>query len=96
MAVPQRTCIGCRQVKAKRDLIRIVSLADDGIFVVDPSGKQKGRGAYICSSLSCVRKALQPEKLRKAFRMDVDSRISLENLDKLNQELTELIESYDY
>ena len=98
MAVPQRTCIGCHQVKAQRDLIRIVRLSISGIITVDLSGKEKGRGAYICPSLDCISRAMQPERLNRAFRIVSNStdHISLEDVNGLKQNLLELIKSHHH
>jgi hypothetical protein len=63
--VPQRTCVGCRQVVAKRALIRIVK-GPDGI-TIDPSGKAPGRGAYIHKAASCWNSA-RSGSLSKALR----------------------------
>jgi predicted RNA-binding protein YlxR (DUF448 family) len=57
--VPQRTCVACRQVRNKRDLVRIVRTADAGV-VVDPTGKRAGRGAYLCRARACWEVALAP------------------------------------
>lgn len=55
--VPQRTCIGCRSVLAKRELVRVVR-TPEGVFV-DPTGKAAGRGAYVHNTRSCWEKALK-------------------------------------
>jgi predicted RNA-binding protein YlxR (DUF448 family) len=55
--IPQRTCVGCRTVLAKRSLIRIVR-QEQGVFV-DPTGKLAGRGAYLHNSRSCWEKGLK-------------------------------------
>jgi uncharacterized protein len=60
--VPQRTCIACRQVKAKRDLIRIVKTNDEGV-VVDTNGKKPGRGAYLCRIKECWENGLKGNRL---------------------------------
>lgn len=93
MAVPQRTCIGCRQVKAKRSLIRIVKSPVGGIITVDPHGKGNGRGAYICPNVECISKAMHLERLNKAFRIAANSkdRFGLETIDRLKQNLLERI-----
>ena len=97
MAVPQRTCIGCYQVRAKKDLIRIVRSPVGGIITVDRGGKEKGRGAYICLNLDCIGWAMQPERLRKAFRISNPAdHISLGDIDELKQNLLELVESRHY
>ena len=55
--VPQRTCVACRQVKSKRELIRIVRASDGRVFV-DETGKTSGRGAYLCRDRACWEKAV--------------------------------------
>lgn len=55
--VPQRTCIVCRQVKSKRELVRVVRAPDGSVFV-DESGKANGRGAYLCQDRACWEKAV--------------------------------------
>ncbi len=69
-AYPQRSCVGCRQIKNKRDLIRIVR-TPDGQFHVDPSGKANGRGAYVCPLESCIRTAFQKGSLSKSLKVPV-------------------------
>jgi len=60
--VPQRTCVACRQVKSKRDLIRVVRVLD-GRVIVDETGKANGRGAYLCRDRACWEKAVgQPRR----------------------------------
>lgn len=66
--VPQRTCVGCRQVLAKRSLIRIVRLPDG--IKVDPTGKQAGRGAYLHDQRSCWENALKGA-LARALRTEL-------------------------
>ncbi len=58
--IPQRTCIACRQVRNKRDLIRIVRTTEAGVMI-DPSGKRAGRGAYLCRARACWDLALAPK-----------------------------------
>lgn len=72
--VPQRMCIGCQEMKPKRQLIRIVRTPDDTIEI-DPTGKRSGRGAYICPGEECWRKALKGKKLEKAFRSPVSAAV---------------------
>lgn len=70
--VPQRTCIACRQVRNKRDLLRVVR-TPEGEIVVDPTGKRSGRGAYLCRAQSCWQAALSANgrRLSQALRMDL-------------------------
>ena len=62
---PTRTCLGCRQRRAKRALVRLVR-RPDGLVVVDATGG--GRGAYVCAEAECVERALKTGRLAHAFR----------------------------
>jgi uncharacterized protein len=64
---PQRTCIVCRETKDKRDLIRVVH-TPEGQFIIDPTGKANGRGAYLCRQASCWEKGLQNQRLAHALK----------------------------
>lgn len=81
---PQRKCIGCTEMKDKRELIRIVRLPDGGVCV-DPTGKQNGRGCYICKARECFDKAKKGKRLERSFKMQ----ISPEIYDKLEEVFTE-------
>ncbi len=65
--IPQRTCVACRQVKAKRQLIRLVALPGGGIEV-DTSGRKAGRGAYMCPTLECWQAGLAAGRLEYTLR----------------------------
>ena len=60
---PMRKCVGCGEMKPKKELIRIVT-DPEGNVSVDPTGKKAGRGAYICKSSECLKKAGKSKKLR--------------------------------
>lgn len=64
---PQRTCISCRTIANKRELVRIVRTTEHRI-ILDPSGKAPGRGAYLCANLTCWEKATKTGLLGKALR----------------------------
>jgi predicted RNA-binding protein YlxR (DUF448 family) len=66
-SLPQRTCIACRQVKEKKDLIRLVS-TENGIAEIDVFGKKPGRGAYLCPRKACWELALRKNRLDYALR----------------------------
>ena len=72
--VPERTCIACRDVKPKRDLVRLV-YASNGAVEVDASGRKPGRGVYLCQSPECWHKGVTKGKLEHALR----GRITPEN-----------------
>ncbi len=80
--VPLRKCIGCNQMKDKRELVRIVK-NKEGDISVDITGKANGRGAYICKSEECLKKARKASRLERAF----SSQISTEVYDKLQEEI---------
>ena len=71
--VPQRTCVICRTVQSKRDLVRLVR-TPEGQLVIDKTGKQNGRGAYLCRQRSCWEAALTGRQLGKALNMEVGER----------------------
>ena len=75
--VPMRTCIACRQEKAKKELIRIVKKPDD-TFSVDRTGKVSGRGAYVCDDEKCMEKIVKKKLLKNAFGVDVPDSVYLE------------------
>ena len=64
---PQRTCLACRQIRTKGELIRLVRLAD-GRVEVDTSGKKPGRGAYLCSAAECWEIGLKGSRLERSLR----------------------------
>ena len=65
--IPQRTCVACREVKTKRELIRLVRISN-GTVEVDPSGKKAGRGAYLCQSPECWEDGLKRGRLEYNLR----------------------------
>ncbi len=64
---PQRTCVGCRCLKDKKDLIRIVRDEDKHISI-DLTGKKNGRGAYLCPDTACLDRAVKSRALEKSFK----------------------------
>lgn len=75
-------CVGCREMKPKKELIRIVRTPQDTVEV-DPTGKRSGRGAYICPLKECLQKANKGKRLEKALERPV----SREILDMIEQGL---------
>lgn len=68
--IPQRQCVACRQMRPKRELIRVVR-APGGDVRVDPTGKVSGRGAYVCPAGECVERALRDGRLQHALEVPV-------------------------
>ena len=82
---PQRTCVACREVKDKRELIRVVR-TPTGEIILDPTGKANGRGAYLCRNANCWDTGLQKGRLARALKVTV----SQEMLVKLQAELLQV------
>jgi len=72
--VPQRQCVGCSEMKNKRELIRILK-TPEGEFVVDATGRKNGRGAYICPSMDCFRAAVKAKGLERSFKMVIPKEV---------------------
>lgn len=71
---PQRMCVACRQMKDKRELVRC-RVTPENTVEIDPTGKKSGRGAYICSSPECRKKARKADLLSKALGVKVTAEI---------------------
>lgn len=72
--MPKRTCIGCNEIKLKKELIRVVKNKEGQIFI-DKTGKANGRGAYICDNIECLEKAIKTKKLERTFEMNIDIKL---------------------
>ena len=64
--VPMRMCVGCREMKPKRELLRVVR-SPDGEVSFDLTGRKPGRGAYVCRSEACLMQAIKKKQLERAF-----------------------------
>lgn len=83
--IPLRQCIGCGEMKNKKEMVRILKTAE-GEIVLDATGKKNGRGAYICPSMDCFRKAKKSRGLDRSFKMAVRAEI----YDRLEKEMEKL------
>lgn len=72
--VPLRKCVGCNEMKPKKDLIRIVKPAEGDVFV-DVTGKANGRGAYICKDVNCLAAARKKKQLERAFKTNISEEV---------------------
>ena len=81
--VPLRMCVGCGEMKDKRDLTRIVK-SKEGEISLDPTGKKAGRGAYICPSAECLKKARKSRRIEKSFATKIPDEV----YDALEEELS--------
>ena len=80
--LPQRQCVGCRTMKEKRELIRVVK-SPEGEISLDFGGKKPGRGAYVCPNRDCLKKAIRAKALERAF----EPAIPAEVYDAMEQEM---------
>lgn len=78
--IPLRQCLGCREMKPKRDLIRVVR-SPEGEISLDFHGKKPGRGAYLCPDAECLRRARKSRALERAFSQAIPEEVysGLEN-----------------
>ncbi len=82
--VPQRMCLGCREMKNKKELIRIVR-TPEGEIELDNTGKKPGRGAYICPDIQCYNKAVKSKSIQKALEKSIPEEISEKIKDQLEK-----------
>ena len=72
--IPMRQCVGCREMKPKKELIRVVKSPEGGISL-DFRGKAPGRGAYVCPEEACLKKAIKSKALERAFETSIPQEI---------------------
>ena len=80
--IPQRQCMGCRERKAKRDMIRVVRTTE-GSVTLDFSGKLNGRGAYVCPDPECLKKAQKSRALERCLETPIPQDV----YDRLTREM---------
>jgi len=68
---PQRLCVGCQQMKTKKELLRVVRTPDDEV-IIDITGKKSGRGVYVCCNEQCLAKAFKDKRLERALKRVID------------------------
>lgn len=72
--IPMRKCVGCGEMKPKKELLRVLRTEEEG-FVLDTTGKKNGRGAYICYSRDCFQKAVKNKGLERSFKQEVPAEV---------------------
>lgn len=80
--IPMRQCLGCREMKPKRELIRVVR-SPEGEISLDFKGKAPGRGAYICPAPACLKQAIKAKAFERAFSTQIPEAV----YEKLNEEM---------
>ena len=81
--IPQRMCVGCRQMMPKKELIRVVK-SPEGVISVDDRGKMPGRGAYICHNEDCLNKAYKAKLLDKNLETEISEDVFAMLKEKFN------------
>ena len=73
--IPMRQCVGCREMKAKKDMIRVIKTAPeegaDSEILLDTTGRKNGRGAYLCPSSACLRLAIKSRGLERSLKVTI-------------------------
>ena len=72
--IPQRQCLACRQMRPKRELIRVVR-SKEGAVSLDATGKKPGRGAYVCPNADCLKKAIKTRALSRALETEIPEEV---------------------
>jgi len=83
--IPMRQCTGCRTMKEKRQLIRVVK-SPDGEISLDFKGKKPGRGAYICKNVECLAKAKKTKALERAFGTSIPEEVFVQLSEQMEAE----------
>ena len=80
-----RQCIGCGEMKSKKEMIRVIKTAE-GEILLDATGRKNGRGAYLCPSMECFKKAVKGRGLERSFKMAIPREV-YETLEKEMEEI---------
>ncbi len=81
--IPMRMCVGCREMKEKRSLLRIVKNAE-GVISFDRVGKAPGRGAYICKARECLDKAMKQRQLERALETKIEPSVFAQLMEEID------------
>jgi len=83
--IPMRMCLGCNEMKPKKELIRIVRTVE-GTIEIDLTGKKSGRGTYVCKNDECIEASIKENRLSKALNTGISKETAL----RIKEELTNL------
>ena len=83
--IPLRQCIGCGEMKSKKEMVRVIKTAV-GEILLDATGRKNGRGAYLCPSMECFKKAVKGRGLERSFKMAIPREV-YETLEKEMEEI---------
>lgn len=83
--VPMRKCVGCGEMKPKKEMLRVLRTTEEE-FVLDATGKKNGRGAYLCPCGECLHKAVKNKGLERSFRQAIPATV----YERLKKEMDEI------
>ncbi|MFT4105078.1 MAG: YlxR family protein [Lacrimispora sp.] len=78
--IPLRQCVGCGEMKSKKEMIRVLKTPEEEL-ILDATGRKNGRGAYLCPSMECFKKAVKSKGLERSFKMAIPKEV-YETLEK--------------
>ena len=81
--IPMRMCVGCREMKEKRSLLRVVK-SPEGEISFDRVGKAPGRGAYVCKSKACLERAVKARQLERALETRIDEAVFAQLMEEID------------
>lgn len=77
--IPMRQCVGCGEMRAKKELIRVIRTEEE--IQIDATGKKNGRGAYLCANMECLKRARKTKGLERSLKVPISAEV-YENLEK--------------
>ncbi len=83
--VPMRQCVGCGEMKSKKELLRVIKTSEEEI-VLDVTGRKNGRGAYICASMECLKNAQKKRGLERSLKVSIPEEV----YESLEQEMSKI------
>ena len=83
--IPMRQCVGCREMRPKRELVRVVK-SPEGAITLDFKGKAPGRGAYVCPNADCLKKARKSKALERSFDCQIPQEVYDGRVEKMEAE----------
>ncbi len=83
--VPMRQCVGCGEMKSKKELLRVIKTPEEEI-VLDVTGRKNGRGAYICASIECLKNAQKKRGLERSLKISIPEEV----YESLEQEMSKI------
>ena len=72
--IPMRQCTGCREMKSKKEMMRVLR-TPEGEILLDTTGKKNGRGAYLCRSMDCLEKAIRSRGLERSLKVKIPDEV---------------------